>query len=161
MVYLYFLRHILYVAELEISNAINFLEFNFFFGFFAKLVNFSANFGSLNVQIRNNFKKNVIFITCKWRKICKYLVSSMVISLSPVKTKKKNAFGLNILFTLFFRNLKFVVIYAFFLPILYSQNFIAHKTKCFFLQLCYLGLAATYTLGNGQSGAKDQTAGAG
>ena len=34
-------------------------------------------FGSLNVQIRNNFK-NIIFIACKWCKICKYYVNSMV-----------------------------------------------------------------------------------
>ena len=35
-----------------------------FFLFSAKLVHFSANFGSLKVQIRNNFK-NVMFIACK------------------------------------------------------------------------------------------------
>ena len=58
-----------------------------FFGFSAKLVHFSANFGSLNVQIKYNLK-NVIDIACKWGKICKYYVYSMVISLSPVKRKK-------------------------------------------------------------------------
>ena len=35
-----------------------------------KFVKFSAKFGSLNVQIKNNFK-NIIFIACKWSKICK------------------------------------------------------------------------------------------
>ena len=38
--------------------------------FFVKLVNFFSKLGSLNVQIRNNL--NVIFIVCKWCKICKY-----------------------------------------------------------------------------------------
>ena len=38
----------------------------------------------------------------------------MVISLSLVKRKKNNGFGLNILFTLFFCDLKLIVIYAFF-----------------------------------------------
>ena len=103
---------------------------NFVFGFSTKLVHFSANFGSLNVKIRNNFK-NVIFIACKWCKICKYYVYSMVISLSPVKRKKKNAFGLNIWFTLFCCEFKFVVIYAFFPPNLYSQNFRVYKKMIF------------------------------
>ena len=104
----------------------------FFFGFSAKLVHFSANFRSLNTQIKNNFK-NVIFIACKWCKICKYYVYSisMVISLSPVKRKKKNAFGLNFWFMWFCRDLKFVIIYAFFPPNLYSQKFRVHK-KLFF-----------------------------
>ena len=38
--------------------------------FSVKFVNFSSKLGSLNVQIRNNL--NVIFIVCKWCKICKY-----------------------------------------------------------------------------------------
>ena len=62
--------------------------------------------GSLNVQIRNNFK-NVIFITCKWCKICKYYVNSMVISKYISKGRKKNAFGIDIWLTLFCCNFKF------------------------------------------------------
>ena len=45
----------------------------------AVFVNISAKFGFLNMQIRNNFK-NVIFIACKWFKIFKYYVNSMVIT---------------------------------------------------------------------------------
>ena len=57
--------------------------------------------------------KSIIFIACKWSKICKYYVNSMVISCSTCQKKKNNAEGLNIWFTLFCRNFKFVVIYAF------------------------------------------------
>ena len=91
----------------------NSAQFTFFKRFSAKLVHFPANFGSFNRQIRNN-SKNVIFKACKWFKICEYYVYSMVISLLPVKKKKKNAFGLNIWFTLCCRYFKFVIIYTFF-----------------------------------------------
>ena len=80
------------------------------------------------------FLKNVFFIACKWCKIYKYYVHIVVISLSPVKRKKKNAFGLNIWFLLFCRKFKFVVICAFFPPNLYSQNFRVHR-KIFFPSL--------------------------
>ena len=66
------------------------------------------------MQIRNNFKKNVIFIACKLCKIWQYYVYSMVISLSPIKRKTKNIFRLNIWFMLFCRNFIFLVIDAFF-----------------------------------------------
>ena len=84
-----------------------------FFQLSAKSVHFSANFGSSNKHIKNNFK-NVIFIVFKWCKICKYHVFSIVISLSPIKRKIIHAFGFKIGFTLFFCNFKVVVIYAFF-----------------------------------------------
>ena len=104
----------------------NFAELNFFLDFPPNWS--SAKFESLNMQLRINFK-NVIFIACKWCKICKYYVHSMIVLLSPVKKKKKNAFGLKIWFLLLCHNFKFIVIYAFFLPFLYSQNFRVHKQK--------------------------------
>ena len=54
----------------------------------AKLVNFSVNFGSLNMRIRNS-NKNVNFIACKWCKICKYYLYSMVISLLQEEDNKR------------------------------------------------------------------------
>ena len=121
------------ITDLEKTKPMNSAEL-FFFGFFEKLVNFSANFGSLNVKIWNN-SKNVIFIACKRCKICIYYVYSMVISLLPVKRKKKNEFWLNIWFLLFCRDFKFVVIHACFLPNLYFQNFRVHKKMFFFSSL--------------------------
>ena len=103
---------------------------NFFKRFSAKFVNFFAKFGCLNLHIRNNLN-NVIFIACKWSKICKYFVNSIVISCSTCQTKENNAHGLNIWFTLYFCNFKHVVIYAFFPPNPYSQNFRVRK-KSFF-----------------------------
>ena len=125
----YFLHY--NIADLERTNSMTRRSSTFFFFYFPQiLVHFPANFWSLNVQIRNNFK-NVILIACKWCKICKNYLYSMVISLSPVKREKNNAFGLNIWFVLFCCDLKFAVIYAFFCffppPNLYSQNFRVHK----------------------------------
>ena len=94
--------------------------------FLPNLWNFSAKFGSLNVQIRNNFK-NIIFIACKWSKICNYYVNSMVISCNICQKEEKNAHGLNIWLTLVCHNLKFVVFYALFPPNLNSQNFRVKK----------------------------------
>ena len=51
----------------------------------------------------------------------------MVISLSPVKRKKKNAFGLNIWFTQSCRNFDFVIIYAIFPTNPNSQIFRINK----------------------------------
>ena len=65
-----------------------FREFQFLNRFSAKFVLFSAKFGTLNVQIRNTFK-NIIFIGCKWCKICKYYVNSMVISGSTCEKEDK------------------------------------------------------------------------
>ena len=59
---------------------------------FAKFTNISAKFEFLNMQIKNNFK-NVIFIACKWCKVFKYSVNSMVISCFYCQKKKKNALG--------------------------------------------------------------------
>ena len=64
--------------------------------FSAKFVNFSAKFGSLNMQIRNNFK-NVIFIACKWRKICKYYVNSIGISCSTCQKEEKECISIKYL----------------------------------------------------------------
>ena len=89
-------------------------EFIFSLSFFlAKYVNISAQFGFLNMQIINKLK-NVIFIACKWCKVIKLYLNSMVISYSYWQNNKKNAFGLNIGFTLFCCDFKFVVIYGFF-----------------------------------------------
>ena len=109
----------------------NSVEFNLKKRFFTKFGKFSAKFWSLNVQIINNFQ-NIVFIACKCSNICKYYVNSMVISCSTCQKKENNAHGLNIWFTLFCRIFKFIVIYAFFLPNWYSQNFRVHKKKWFF-----------------------------
>ena len=55
-----------------------------FFLFPSKFSKFSAKYGFLNEQIRNHFKI-VIFIACKWCKICKHYVNSMLISYSTCK----------------------------------------------------------------------------
>ena len=94
--------------------------------FSAKYVNFSAKFQVLNVQIRNIF-----FIACPCWKICKYYVYRMLISLSTCEKEEKNEFGLNIWFTQFCCDVKFVVIYALFLPNSNSKIFRVHKKKVF------------------------------
>ena len=54
----------------------------------------------------------------------------MVISCSTCQKGEKEAFRLNIGFTLFCRDFKFVIIYVvFFTPNLHSQNFNDHKKK--------------------------------
>ena len=47
--------------------------------FSAKFVQFSAKLLSLDMSIRDNLE-NIIFTACKWHKLCKYYVNSMVIS---------------------------------------------------------------------------------
>ena len=59
----------------------NCVEINFLKYFPQKLLIFPPNFVFLDMQARNNFQ-NVIFIACKWCKISKYNVSSMIISCS-------------------------------------------------------------------------------
>ena len=60
----------------------------------------------------------------------------MEISCSTCQKKEHNAYGLNICFTLFCCDFKFVVIYDFFPPPnLYSKNFRVHNTR-FFFQVC-------------------------
>ena len=56
----------------------------------AKFVQLFDRFGSLNMQIRNNFK-NIIFdfIACKLSRICDYYVNSMVVSCSTCKKEEK------------------------------------------------------------------------
>ena len=107
-----------------------------FFGFSAKLVHFSDNFWSLNGQRKNNFK-NIIFIACKWCKIWKYYLYSLVISLSLVKRKKKNAFGLNIWFTLFCHNFNLSSFTRFFHQI-WIPKISEFTKKCFFFQVCFI-----------------------
>ena len=65
------------------TNSMNSAEYNLFFWFSVKLVDFSAKFGFFDSQVRINFQ-NVILIHCKWCKICKYYVNSMVISCSTL-----------------------------------------------------------------------------
>ena len=67
-----------------------------------KLVHFSANFLSFNEQIRNTFK-NVICIACKWCKIGKYYVYSIVISLSLVKRIKSCIWVKYFIYAVFWR----------------------------------------------------------
>ena len=56
--------------------------------FSTKFVKLFVKFGSLNVQIRNNLK-NIICIACKWSKICKFYVKSMVISCNTCQKEEK------------------------------------------------------------------------
>ena len=109
-------------------------EVQLFFKFSAKMVNISAKFGFLKMQSRNYFK-NVIFIACKWCIIFRYYVNSMAISYSYCQKKKKNAFWLNISFTLFWCIFKFVVIHVFFSTKFKTQHFRVHK-KMFFSKSC-------------------------
>ena len=121
-------RHTAYRIPVNRKSGIrgNLTQSSTVFWFSTKLINFSANFGSLNVKIRNIFK-TVIFIACKWCKICRFY------HLSPTKRKNMNGFWLNIWFTLFCLDLKFVVIYTFlFPPNLYTPNFRFHQKKGFF-----------------------------
>ena len=113
-------------SDLEKTNSMNSAEFNFFVRFSAKLEDFSAKFGFLDVQVRNNFQ-NVIFIACKWCKICKYYVNSMVISCSACQKEEKDCILVNILFTQTCRNFNYVVIYALFSAKFLFPDFRAHK----------------------------------
>ena len=49
---------------------------------------------SLDMQIWNH-RENIIFIACKWCKLCKYYVNSMVILCDTCQQKKNYALGLN------------------------------------------------------------------
>ena len=60
--------------------------------FSTKLVLFSAKFGSLNMQIRNNFQ-NVILIGYTGCTICKSYVNSIVISCSTSQKGEKEHLG--------------------------------------------------------------------
>ena len=53
-----------------------------------KICQVLAKLESLNVQSRNNFK-NIIFIACKWCKICKYYENNIVISCSTCQKEEK------------------------------------------------------------------------
>ena len=102
-------------ADFKKTNSMNSAEFNLFFCFSVKLVDFSAKFGFFDVQVRINFR-NVILIPCKWCKICKYYVNGMVISCS----------------TLSCCNVKFVVLFC---HICIPK--IAGFTKKVFFQVCW------------------------
>ena len=86
----------------------------------------------LYVQIRNN-SKNIVFITCKWSKICQYYVNDMVILCQ--NERRKNTHGLNIWFTVFCPNFKLLLIYAFFPAKYVFPKFRVYKKKCFFPSL--------------------------
>ena len=100
--------------------------------FSAKFVKFAVKFGSLNVQIRYNFK-NIIFIACKWIKICKYYVSSMVISCSTCEKDEKECMWVKYLIYVVLSKFQICCSLRMFilLPNMYSQNFRVHK-KLFF-----------------------------
>ena len=82
-------------ADLQ-KKSMNSAEFQFK-DFFAKLVNISAKFGflKLNVQIINYLKK-INFILCKLFRIWKYYAIRMIISCSTCINEEKNTFFLNI-----------------------------------------------------------------
>ena len=79
----------------------------------AKFVQFYAKFRPLNVQIRNNFK-NIRFIACKWSKIYKYYVNSMVISCNTCIKEEIECTWFKYLIYAVCRDFKFVVIRVFF-----------------------------------------------
>ena len=95
--------------------------FNFFKRFSAKFVNLSAKFGSLNVQIRNNFKNN-IFIACKRSKTFKYYVNTMVILCSTCQKEEKESTWVKYL------------IYAVLLPFPIYRNSCVFSAKSVFLK---------------------------
>ena len=104
--------------------------------FSAKFVNFSAKFKSSNVQIRNNFKK-IIFIACKWSKICKYYVDSMLMSCSACQKEEKECTWVKYLIYAFLSRSQICRNFLVFPPPnLYSQNFRVHK-KMFFSKTGY------------------------
>ena len=59
-----------------------------FIRFSAKFVNISTKFRSLHVQIRNNWKQ-LFCLACKWCKISKYFVNSIIISCSTCQKGEK------------------------------------------------------------------------
>ena len=76
-----FWYHLTFLTRLgKKTNSMNYAK--------CQIFKFSAKFWSLNVQFRNYFK-NIIFIACKWCKICKYFVDSMVISWSTCQKEEK------------------------------------------------------------------------
>ena len=115
----------------------------FFFRFLAKFVKFSSKFWSLNVQIRNNLE-NVIFISCKWYKLCKYYVNSIVISCRTFQKEEEECIWVKYLIYAvllqfeFGRNLRFFSR----LPNPNSQMFRIAKKKCLF-QLWFQHVYAT------------------
>ena len=113
----------------------------------AKSVHFSAHFGFLNMQIRNNLK-NVIFIAFKWCKIWKYYVYIMVISLSLVERKKIKHLGwiFDIRCFVAILNLSsFTRVFS--PPYLYSENFRFHKKKVFSKSVTWLQLLESLDTG--------------
>ena len=71
-------------SEPHESRGLNF----FFFWISAQFVQFSAKFWSWNVQIWK-ILENIIFIACKLWDLCKYYISSMIISCSTCQKEEK------------------------------------------------------------------------
>ena len=105
----------------------------YLFFIFQLHINWSSNsfILSLKMQIRNNWE-NIIFTACKWCKLHKYYVNSMVISCSTCQKKKKNALWLNMLFMQSWGNLNCVVSYAIFPPNPKSKNFRIDKKYAYY-----------------------------
>ena len=85
----------------------------------------SAKFLPLNVQIT---LKNTIFTACKWSKLCKYYVNSMVISCITCQKEEKECTWVNLWFT---QSFDFVLIYAIFPPNSDSQIFIIDNKNAY------------------------------
>ena len=97
----------------------------------AKFVKFSAKFGSLNVQIRNNLK-NIIFIAFLWCKVCKYYVNSMVSSCSACQKEEIECMWVKYLIYAVLSQSQFRRNLRIFPPNLYFQSFRVHKKNGFF-----------------------------
>ena len=109
---------------------------------FCIFVKFSAKIGSLNIQTRNNFK-NIIFIACKWNKVCQYYVNSMLISCSTCQKEEKKCTWVKYLIYFFFvANLNLLLFPHFFLPNLYFQN--SEFTKNGFFLVCFIKRSQIY-----------------
>ena len=115
---------------MEKTNSMN-SRVQFLKRFSSKFSKKIAKIGSLSVPIRNNFK-NIIFITCKWSKICKYYVNSMVIPCSTCQKEEKECMWVKYLIYALCHNFKFVVIYTFFSAKTVFQKFQSSQKSVFF-----------------------------
>ena len=79
-------RNLLPEPDMEKTNSMNSVEFNFFY-FSPNLLFFLPNLDFWTCKLKNNFK-NFTFIAWKWCKICKYYVNSMVISNSTCQREE-------------------------------------------------------------------------
>ena len=115
-------------ADLEKKRTPWNLQNSIFKEIFPKFVKFSAKIGSLNVQIRN-----IIFIACKWSKICKYHVNSRVISCSTCQKEERECTWVKYFIYAIFQ---FVLIYAFCST---KSVFLKFQSSHFFPQVCLGG----------------------